>query len=180
MKNAIVLTGAGILIALTSAILTLQVVHLIDSKKSSVVAPSAQTASVPAIQVVPAAATITPKKPLASKEIPSSKPAPSSSQSPDPVAPINPVPVASPAVKRFGYRLLPGQITTLRNKDFTDILIQSHFPISVLSGNCHNKYTVQWHCKGDDLGDVIIQDVRPQPLISTPDANAVLVTVRQN
>lgn len=87
---------------------------------------------------------------------------------------------SQPQSQQVSYRLLPHQQASARNPfSAQDILIQSQYPISIISGNCRNDETVQWRCKGTDLGDVFITDLRHVPLLSTPTANQVLVTFKE-
>jgi hypothetical protein len=74
------------------------------------------------------------------------------------------------------YSLLPSQSLDLTNSDWGDVEVRSEYPVSVLNGECHSDYTVQWHCSGAPH-DLVIRDARRTPLFFTPRANSVTVTL---
>jgi hypothetical protein len=79
------------------------------------------------------------------------------------------------------YSLLPAETLNLANKEYRDVEIRSEYPVQFLAGpDCHNDYTVQWHCRMNEPNDLFIRDLRTRPVFTTPKANAITVTVTEN
>lgn len=83
-----------------------------------------------------------------------------------------------PEIRKGTIGMLPGQSTNLENKRYRKVLIQSQFPIRVMSGSCHSDYTVQFFCEGDP-SDVFITDMRPHPIFHVSVSNPVSVTLTE-
>jgi hypothetical protein len=74
--------------------------------------------------------------------------------------------------------VMPSQAFNVPNRKFRKVLIRSEYPIRVYTGKCHNDYAVEFMCDGDPA-DIFIADTRRRPLILTPRANAVSITVTE-
>jgi len=92
------------------------------------------------------------------------------------IHPNEPVPVRVPIVRTRTFSFMPGQAVNLMNKQFRKVTIRSDYPLRVLSGPCHQDYTVQFFCDGDPA-DIFISDTRRMPVFMTPKANSVTITV---
>jgi hypothetical protein len=78
------------------------------------------------------------------------------------------------------YSLLPGRTLNLKNKAFHRVEIRSEYPVQIAAGECHTDYTVQWTCSFKDPSDLFIRDLRSTPVFSTPRANAITVSAKEN
>jgi len=73
---------------------------------------------------------------------------------------------------------LPGQTADIKNQKFRKVLIRSEYPLRILTGHCHAEGTVEFFCDGNP-GDIFITDTRRVPLIMTPRANSITITVTE-
>ncbi len=85
-----------------------------------------------------------------------------------------------PRAFRKVFSLLPAQTLNLRNRNFHRVEIRSEYPIQIAAGDCQNDYTVQWTCTFDDPADLFIRDRRNPPILLTPRANSITVTMSEN
>lgn len=76
------------------------------------------------------------------------------------------------------FSLMPGEAHNFANHEFRYVEVRSTFPLRVYTGSCRSDYTVEFVCNGDP-SDIFIVDVRPRPLLFTPKANEVTITVRR-
>lgn len=91
-----------------------------------------------------------------------------------------PVPVAeapeTPKSRSKTVSFMPGQAVNLPNKLYRKVEIHSEYPLRVLTGRCHNDYTVQFFCEGEPA-DIFISDTRRRPIFTTPKGNLVTITI---
>ncbi len=73
------------------------------------------------------------------------------------------------------FAMMPSQTVNLPNRRFRKVEIHSTFPLRVLTGKCHEEYTVEFFCN-DEPADIFIQDVRRVPIFRTPEGNTVTIT----
>lgn len=71
---------------------------------------------------------------------------------------------------------MPGQYSTIPNREFRKVEIHSEYPIRVANGSCHLDYGVEFFCKSD-ASDIFITDMRPRPIFTAPKGNLVTVTL---
>jgi len=74
------------------------------------------------------------------------------------------------------YSLLPSDTLNIVNRTATEIDLRTEYPVQLAAGDCHNDYTVQWHCHWDQPTDLFIRDLRAKPIFSTPRANTITIT----
>lgn len=134
-----------------------------------VVAPSARRAldnhSQPSIQEsVPVASVKTTVKP--SPTVANAEPLPDNRGTADAQS--------TPANRTKTVSLMPGQAFNVPNKQFRKIEVRSEYPLRVMTGPCHEDYTVEFFCQSDPA-DLFIADTRKPPLFLTPKANAVTI-----
>jgi hypothetical protein len=89
-----------------------------------------------------------------------------------------PAPPRVPEAHTTTVSVMPSQAFNVPNKKFRKVLVRSEYPVRVYTGECHNDYTVEFLCDGDPA-DIFITDTRHRPLILTPRANAVSITVKE-
>lgn len=85
---------------------------------------------------------------------------------------------APPKTHTAMVSLLPGQYTSIPNRTYRKVLIRSDYPLRIVTGNCHENYTVQFFCEGDP-GDIFLTDTRRVPIFATPRANSITITVTE-
>jgi hypothetical protein len=73
---------------------------------------------------------------------------------------------------------MPAQTADIKNQKFRKVLIRSEYPLRILTGHCRADATVEFFCNGDP-GDIFISDTRHVPLIMTPHANSITITVTE-
>jgi hypothetical protein len=178
-------------IALVAVILTCGFVVWNQIKTRQSPAPptaAAPATPIPVIQAPkPAAAVLTKAKAV-------SKPDPEDEGAVGPPTPCSPRadsigipcdhPIAEPPEPRVAkthtttVSVMPSQAFNIHNGTFRKVLIRSDYPLRVLTGSCHSDYTVQFFCEGDPA-DIFITDVRRMPVLLTPRANSVTITVTE-
>lgn len=77
-----------------------------------------------------------------------------------------------------GSLRLSGQAMNFTNRQFRKVEIHSEYPLRILTGQCHQDYTVQFLCEGDPA-DLFIVDARLRPIFTTPRANQVTIIVTE-
>jgi len=87
-------------------------------------------------------------------------------------------PSAAPEIHTKTVSFMPGQAINIKNANFKKVEVRSEYPLRVLTGHCHNDYTVQFFCEGEPA-DIFIADTRRPPVFMTPKANSVTITLTQ-
>jgi hypothetical protein len=104
-----------------------------------------------------------------------------------PVAPVISIPRPAPAEaperpeprtisKTVAF--MPGQYVDLPNRRFRKVEIHSTFPLRVVSGDCHENYSVEFICDADP-SDIFITDMRRPPIFRAPQGNMVTITLTE-
>jgi hypothetical protein len=89
-----------------------------------------------------------------------------------------PGPRPEPRTKNMTISLMPGQTTDLINREFRIVEIHSQFPLRILNANCQEDYAVEFFCRGDPA-DIFLTDRRLPPILRTPEANTITVTLTE-
>lgn len=91
---------------------------------------------------------------------------------------VNYLPQQKPAFDTRVIAFMPGQAMNFTNRQFRKVEIHSEYPLRILTGQCHQDYTVQFLCEGDPA-DLFIVDARLRPIFTTPRANQVTIIVTE-
>ena len=86
--------------------------------------------------------------------------------------------VFAPEMRTKTIALMPGQAFNAPNRQFRKIEIRSEYPLQIMTGPCHQDFTVQFFCESAPA-DLFVRDTRHFPLFMTPKANAVTITVTE-
>jgi hypothetical protein len=109
---------------------------------------------------------------------PESSSVPAAAPPPAPTYYIAPQQPRRPVTGSKTVAFMPGEAVNFPNRQFRKVEIHSEYPLRILTGHCHQDFTVEFVCEGDPA-DVFIVDTRRRPIFMTPRANTVTITVTE-